>query len=148
MEMVPCLPRSTGPLRLLSSPLVDASAPTGRSKAWVRRELTWESVLVAATLLRDHPRQQVTYFGLAIPAMSAKSPDRAQLAGLGPPGDRLRVNPEHGRNFCRREQRFGLRWPRIHSGPPSQLFLRRCPKGSEHLITSVTSLRVKGRSKL
>ena len=62
--------------------------------------------LLRAALLRHHPGEQLTDLGLAVAAVATEGADRAQLARLGPPGDRLRVDPEHGRNLCRREQRF------------------------------------------
>ena len=96
----------------LPAPALSANGPA-KSVRCDRTDLG-ESVLVAATLFRNHPGEQVAYFGLAIPAMSAESPDRAQLAGLGPSGDRLRVDSKHGRDLSRGEQRFGLRWPRVH----------------------------------
>jgi len=58
-------------------------------------------------LLR-YAREQGTNLRFAVPAMTAKCPDRRQLSGLRPAGDRLRVNPEHGCHLGRRKQWLGL----------------------------------------
>src|ERR1700722_2510877 len=58
-------------------------------------------------LLRDS-RQKCANLSLPVPAVTAESPDRRELACLRPPGHCLRVNPEHCCNFCRREQWLSL----------------------------------------
>jgi hypothetical protein len=58
-------------------------------------------------LLRD-TRQESTDLGLPVAAVAAECPDRRELPCLRPPGDCLRVNPEHCCDLCRSEQRLGL----------------------------------------
>src|SRR5204863_9824453 len=41
------------------------------------------------------PGQQRPDLGLPVPAVPAQRPDASELPGLGPPGHRLRVHPEH-----------------------------------------------------
>lgn len=43
---------------------------------------------------------------LEVTAMAAQRADRAQLAGLGPPCDGLRVDTKRGGNLCGRQQRI------------------------------------------
>jgi len=50
------------------------------------------------TLLRD-TRQEGADLSLPVPAVTAKRADRREFACLCPPGDCLRVNPEHRRDF-------------------------------------------------
>src|SRR5947208_2625244 len=77
--------------------------------------------------------EQRADLGLAVPAVAAESADRGELAGLGPPGDRLRVDAEQRRHFGRGEERLGLgtlTWSR-HGVPLSWGFRKmhgsRCP---------------------
>jgi len=58
-------------------------------------------------LLRD-TRQKGTNFRLPVPAVTAEGPDRRELSSLCPPGNCLRVNPEHCRDFRWRKQRLSL----------------------------------------
>jgi hypothetical protein len=69
--------------------------------------------ILRSSLLRKCPGQQISNLGLTVAAVAAEGTDRAQLAGFGPPGHRLRVNPEHRRNLCWCQQRLGLRSFRI-----------------------------------
>ena len=40
--------------------------------------------------------------------MATEGADRGELAGLGPAGDCLRVNAEHGGDLCGGEERLGV----------------------------------------
>src|SRR5665811_1760139 len=94
--------------------------------------------VVAAALLGDDPGQQVAHLGLAISAMPSKGPDRAQLAGLGPPGDRFGVHSKHGCHLGRREQGFRLRRSHDHCDPPHCLITTYATrKSSASTITTV-----------
>src|SRR5690606_8312536 len=79
---------------------------------------TEESGLVARALVGNHPGEQLADLGLAVAPASAERADRAALAGLRPPGDRLRVDPEHRGGLCWREQRLRLHGSHAHRGPP------------------------------
>lgn len=121
-------PHKAGPA---TRPGGDAAYGTSAgSETWGRRHLS--------TLQRD-PRQERLHLGLAITSVTAESPDRCQLSRLRPPGDRLRVNAEHARNLCRRQQRFRvgplsahgcLRFRTLESGASraSESTIRRSPQ--------------------
>src|SRR5690606_34866625 len=76
---------------------------------------------LAAALLRDLPLQQGTDLGLAVAPMPAEGTDCAELARFGPPGHGLRVNAEHGCNFCRGQQGLWFLRARRHRYIPPQL---------------------------
>ncbi len=68
------------------------------------RSVRCGSVLLDA-LVRD-AREQRTDLGLPVPSVPAQRADRRQLAGLGPPRDRLGVDAEESRDLGRSEQRL------------------------------------------
>ena len=70
-----------------------------------------------AALRGDDVSQQLLDLGLAVAAVAAERPDGAQLAGLGPAGDRLRVHAEHGCHLSGREEGFCLSRSRYHGAP-------------------------------
>src|SRR5690606_27218569 len=59
---------------------------------------------LTAALLRNLPLQQGADLRLAVAPVSAQGTDRAELARLCPPGHGLRVNAEHGCDFCGGQQ--------------------------------------------
>src|SRR5664280_3922064 len=59
--------------------------------------------------LRWYPGQQPAYLSLPVAAVPTEGPDGRQLAGLGPPGNRLPIHAEHRGHLGRGEQRLRLR---------------------------------------
>src|SRR5690606_12066773 len=84
---------------------VDRAKPAWPTAETPLRLVTTPPLLRA--LLRN-PRQQSPDLGLPVAPVTAEGADRRQLACLGPPGDGLGVDPEHGGDLGGREQRLGL----------------------------------------
>src|SRR3954470_21228682 len=80
-------------------PAVSGHARPGRTAAVAAATV---SVLLGP-LVRD-PGEQRADLGLPVAAVAAESADRGELAGLGPPRDRLGVDAEEGGDLGRGEQ--------------------------------------------
>ena len=70
-----------------------------------------------AALSRNDVAQEFLDFRLAVAAVATQRADGAQLAGLGPARDRLRVHAEHGGYLSGREEGFSFGRSRYHGAP-------------------------------
>src|SRR5580658_6108832 len=89
-------------------------------------------------LLRD-ARKQGTNLRFTVAAVAAKRPDRRQLTGLRPAGDRFRVNPEHRCHLGRSKQRLGL-WGACRHFDGLSSWIPNCDPASVVFLGSIRSL--------
>src|SRR5690606_11861804 len=64
--------------------------------------------------LLGYAAEQLAHLGLPVTTVAAEGPDGRDLPGLGPPGDRLRVDTEQRGHLGRGEQRVRLALTWVH----------------------------------